>query len=59
MSKIADAIHRLMDQARGLSGFIVLESLDENEGMSEMSEHVLVRRSDLQALLATWWEEEA
>jgi len=56
MSKIADAIHRLMDQARGLSGFILLESLDENEGMSE---HVLVRRSDLQVLLATWWEEEA
>jgi hypothetical protein len=48
VAMIKEAVERLMDQARGANGFIMLNKYSE--------EYVLVRRNDIQLLLATWGE---
>jgi hypothetical protein len=50
MSKVHYACERLMDSAQGKLGLLVLNLED---GLTEV---VLVRRDDLELLLATWSE---
>ena len=53
VSRIHYACERLMDAAQGKGGLLVL-SLED--GLTEV---VLVRREDLELLLATWGEKRA
>lgn len=53
MSLVKPAVERLMDQARGAAGFVLIPTEDG------FAEAVLVRRDDLQLLLATWGEKRA
>ena len=53
VSGVRDACERLMDQAQGRAGLLVLNLEDG------LHEHVLVRREDLELLLATWGEKRA
>jgi len=50
VNAVSDAVSRLMTQARGETGYVMV--LTE----TGMSECVLVRREDLDLLLATWSE---
>ena len=50
VSTVKEAVERLMGHAAGKSGLLVLPS----EDVGELAECVLVRRSDLELLLATW-----
>lgn len=62
MSKVSEAAERVMQQARGASGFILLqgvEGVEGDAGKMELIEHVMVRRSDIELLLATWREKKA
>ena len=53
MTNVRMSCERLMDAAQGRSGLLVLHLED---GLTEV---VLVRREDLEALLATWGEKRA
>lgn len=52
MSLVGAACERLMDAAQGKHGLLVLHT----EPVGELAEHVLIRREDLELLLATWGE---
>ncbi len=52
MNEVRAACERLMDQAQGRSGLLVLPVGD----VGEFAECVLVRRGDLELLLAVWGE---
>ncbi len=54
MSTVAEAAERLMGHAAGQSGLLVLP-IENNE----LAEYVLVRRGDLELLLATWSNKKA
>ena len=54
MSAIKEAAERLIGHANGKSGLLVLP-IENNE----LAEYVLVRRGDLELLLATWGEKKA
>ena len=53
MSLVKASVERMLDQARGTSGFLLVPTED---GFAEC---VLVRRDDLQLVLATWGEKKA
>lgn len=53
MSEIKSACERLMAQSNGETGMLLLPVPDG------FAEHVLVRRMDLEMLLATWGEKRA
>jgi hypothetical protein len=52
VSAVKAACERLMEHAAGRSGLLVLPC-EDGVGLAEM---VLVRRADLELLLATWGE---
>ncbi len=52
--RVKEACERLIGQAAGQSGMLVLP-IENNE----LAEYVLVRRGDLELLLATWQEKRA
>ena len=54
MSAVKEAAERLIGHASGKSGLLVLP-IENNE----LAEYVLVRRADLELLLATWGEKRA
>ena len=47
---VKEAVERLLEQAAGRGGLLVLPT----EQVGEFAECVLVRRGDLELLLATW-----
>ena len=47
---VKEAVERLLEQAAGRGGLLVLPT----EQVGELAECVLVRRADLELLLATW-----
>ena len=51
---VKEAVARLMGHAAGQSGLLILP-IENNE----LAEYVLVRRGDLELLLATWGEKKA
>lgn len=53
--QVREACERLMDAAQGKAGLLLLP-VHEADGFAE---YVIVRRNDLELLLATWGEKRA